>query len=316
MQPIPKLLTLLVLTLFLAVDPAPVDAAGGSGVRMEILVDGSPMPELSARGTTYIEAIKGREYAIRLTNTEGVRMAVALAVDGRNSIDAKRSKAKDASKWVLDPYESITVSGWQTGHDSAHRFLFTTEESSYAKWLGDSSNLGVIEAVAYREKPQPVAQVTPGPRHDPDRLEKKPGDSYGSRGGMGKSSRESSLDEAAAPEPSLGAESEASAPKAKGDSDSGNTRRDRRSSARDLRPAPAPKEEYAATGFGREMTNRVERIQMQLEDQPAGTARIRYEYRAALVKLGVLPDPDPLVKREVASGFDDSDFAPIPPGRR
>lgn len=119
---------------------------------LEIVVDGQPLTEHQARGTTYIEALEGREYAIRLTNRTGGRLAVALAVDGLNSIDAKTTDARSASKWVLGPHQTITVEGWQTSADTARRFFFTTEGRSYGAWLGETANLGVIEAVAFREK--------------------------------------------------------------------------------------------------------------------------------------------------------------------
>ncbi len=123
-----------------------------SGFRLEILVDGKPVPEYRFRGTIYIEALKGKEYTIRLTNPLAVRAAVALSVDGLNTIDAKHTDAWRASKWVLDPYETITIKGWQTNSGEARRFFFTTEENSYGAWLGKTRNLGVISAVFFREK--------------------------------------------------------------------------------------------------------------------------------------------------------------------
>ena len=65
---------------------------------MEILVDGSPLREYPARGTTYIEARKGKEYAVRLRNHTPERIAIALSVDGLNSIDAKTTRASDACR--------------------------------------------------------------------------------------------------------------------------------------------------------------------------------------------------------------------------
>jgi hypothetical protein len=54
---------------------------------------------------------------------------------------------------VLGPHETIVVEGWQVSADAARRFFFTSEGHSYGAWLGESTNLGVIEAVAFREKP-------------------------------------------------------------------------------------------------------------------------------------------------------------------
>lgn len=120
---------------------------------IEILVDGRPLTEHAARGTTYIEALRGREYGVRLRNRSDRRIAVALAVDGLNSIDAKTSDARSASKWVLGPYETTIIEGWQMSSGTARRFFFTTEEHSYGEWLGRTENLGVIEAVVFKEKP-------------------------------------------------------------------------------------------------------------------------------------------------------------------
>ena len=119
---------------------------------MEILVDGVPLTEYAARGTTYVEALEDKEYSVRLTNRTGERVAVALAVDGLNSIDAKTTTARDARKWILDPWQTITLDGWQTSGSTARRFYFTTEKDSYGAWLGRTKNLGVISAAFFREK--------------------------------------------------------------------------------------------------------------------------------------------------------------------
>ena len=119
---------------------------------IEVVIDGRPLTEFAARGTTYIEAVRGSEFGVRLSNRTDRRIAVALAVDGLNSIDAKTTDAKSASKWVLGPRESVTIEGWQMSAATARRFFFTTEEQSYGEWLGRTENLGVIEAVVFKEK--------------------------------------------------------------------------------------------------------------------------------------------------------------------
>ena len=124
---------------------------------VEILVGGSAQPQYPHQGRWYIEALKGREYAIRLRNPYGVRVAVALSVDGLNTIDARQTSAADARKWVLDPYQTIVISGWQTSRTEARRFEFTTEERSYGQALGKTANFGVITAVFFRER-VPVLQ--------------------------------------------------------------------------------------------------------------------------------------------------------------
>jgi hypothetical protein len=126
---------------------------------VDILVNDVPQQRYAHNGRWYVEAMKGREYAIRLRNPYGVRVAVALSVDGLNTIDAQETTAARARKWVLDPYETVVISGWQTSRTVARRFEFTTEEHSYGQALGKTANLGVISAVFFKERPHPfIAQ--------------------------------------------------------------------------------------------------------------------------------------------------------------
>lgn len=238
---------------------------------MEILVDGRPLEEYHARGTVYVEALKGREYSVRLHNHTGRRVAVALSVDGLNSIDAKTTSARDARKWVLDPYQTIVLGGWQTGSSTARRFYFTTEERSYGGWLGRTDNLGIVSAAFFREA-QSVA-------HDLIQRQKRSGRREGR---SAPSEREAARDSAAAPPQ---AESE----------------------------APRPDDDFAATGIGREVEHRVRRVHFDAETKPAAVIDLRYEYRDALVRLGVLPPiEEPLARRERSRGFEDTGFAPDP----
>lgn len=133
---------------------------------VDVLIDGQPREEYAARGKSYIEAIQGREYEIRIHNPLPYRVAVALSVDGLNSIDARHTSAWNASKWVLAPYETIYLQGWQMSSNRARRFYFTSERDSYAAKLGQTQNLGVISAVFYKEAaPYPI-RVIPSPRPD------------------------------------------------------------------------------------------------------------------------------------------------------
>jgi hypothetical protein len=258
-------------TAALLVNPPTCQALEDSTLSLEILVNGTPLSELHARGTTYVEAMRHAEYSLRLRNRSGSRMAVALSVDGLNTIDAKTTDAKLASKWVLDPWETVTIDGWQVGPDTARRFFFTSEDKSYGAWLGKTSNLGVIEAVAYREF------VLPPPRQPV--LD-------GDRGGSGRMRSQ-----------------ESAAPRAAGKA----------------APSPQPADDLAATGIGRKIDNRVTRVQLRLESNPAARLRVRYEYRQQLVSLGVLPSPEEeqaLARRERARGFEGFEFAPDPWGGR
>src|SRR5262245_12941198 len=240
-----------------------------SGFQMEVLVNGNPAPRYPYAGKVYVEAMKDQEYSVRLTNPLGIRVAVALAVDGLNSIDAHTSDAFSAKKWVLGPYESITIDGWQVNQQQAREFFFTTETKSYGQWLGKTQNLGIISAVFYRERPrwnQYPGSISSLPREDSSE---------------GRSSNREARQEA--PQTSAGSAS-----------DSAN-------------PAASQKktDDYAATGIGRRMQHEVQWVNMELEATPAATIDLRYEFRPVLVSMGILPalpTHDVVSRREQARG--------------
>ena len=67
------------------------------GFEVDVLIEGAPAEEFLARGRRYVEATEGAEYELRIRNPLPVRVAVALSVDGLNTIDARRSSSWDAS---------------------------------------------------------------------------------------------------------------------------------------------------------------------------------------------------------------------------
>ena len=252
--------------------------SGGFG--LEVLVGGGPLEVLYGRGRRYVEAREGAEYTVLVRNPLPVRVAVALSVDGLNSINARRTSAWDASKWVIEPYGSIRISGWQMSSTRARRFYFTTERDSYAARLGRASDLGVITAVFFRESTPRTHTAVPPPYYEPRPRERSGGrdeNEVRSQGEAGKS-RDS-----------------AGAATAQRRADDG----------------------YAATGIGRSVGHDVTWIDMRLERSPAAELTVRYEYRDALVRLGLLPRPwrddGALRRRERSRGFEEPRYSPEPP---
>ena len=133
-----------------------------SDFEVDVLVDGRRLTEYNERGRTFIEAERGAEYEIRLRNPSADRVAVALSVDGLNTIDAEQTSASNASKWVIEPYQTITITGWQMSSERARRFYFTTERDSYAAKLARKADFGVISAVFFRERRRHPIPITKG----------------------------------------------------------------------------------------------------------------------------------------------------------
>ena len=147
-------ITLILVTTVLAPAQKPADRLTKlqPNFELDVLVDGRPLNEYYSRGRTYVDAIQGAEYELRLRNNSADRVAVALSVDGLNTIDARHTSAWNASKWVIEPYQTITISGWQMSSERARRFYFTNEKNSYGAKLGQTANLGVISAVFFKER--------------------------------------------------------------------------------------------------------------------------------------------------------------------
>jgi hypothetical protein len=141
----------------------PALAKGSSGFSVRVLVDDAPRTEYYHHGAVYVEAVRGASYSLRLTNPTPYRVAVALSVDGLNTLDAKHTDPQNAAKWVLEPCESTVISGWQVSDNVARNFFFTGERHSYGAALGQTENLGVIEAVYFRERRRIARNYEPRP---------------------------------------------------------------------------------------------------------------------------------------------------------
>ena len=150
---------MLILALAFVCGTAVASTSGGFG--LAVLVDDQERPEYAARGTVYVEAIRGANYSLRVTNPTPYRVGVALSVDGLNTIDAKHTDSRTAAKWILEPYGSTVISGWQVNDRTSRRFFFTGEKDSYGAALGQTENLGVIEAVFYRERQRRITVIAP-----------------------------------------------------------------------------------------------------------------------------------------------------------
>jgi hypothetical protein len=150
----------LVLVLVLVLGAPSLLAARKERFGLAVVVDGCEAEEYVHDGKIYVEALRGRNFTLRLSNPTGERVAVALSVDGRNVVDAKRTSASGATKWILAPGQTAEIPGWQISGETSRKFFFTETARSYAKWLGDTRNVGTIEAVFYRERrPEPVPIV-------------------------------------------------------------------------------------------------------------------------------------------------------------
>jgi hypothetical protein len=256
--------SVLAVVLFLA--GARLPAAALQRFELSVLLDGCPAAEYPFRDRTYIEALRGRSFSLRLHNPTAERVAVALSVDGLNVLDAKRTTAEEATKWILAPGQTVEIPGWQVSGETSRRFFFTDTGRSYARWIGDTRNVGTIEAVFFREKarpPQPVVKVSPfGP--------------------LGETGRARDSDDSA--------ERKSSTARVEGG----------------LPNTAAEADRFAATGIGERTRFPVQWVHFDEDPVPAASISLRYEYRRELVRLGVLSGEGDLHARDRGRGFEHS----------
>jgi hypothetical protein len=233
--------------------------ASASLVTVSVQLDGraaSLYPAPDGSGRYYLEARPGSRYAVGLANRSGERVGVVLTVDGLNAISGGRDTVR-GRMYVLDPWQSTSVQGWRTSLQDVRQFTFVDERRSYATRSGQANEkMGWIEVAVYRER-RPYVQATPLPYPEPRSYptEEQDGRARAQAPASPESSRSDNRDAAGA---------------AKLEGGAGNR-------------------SYPGTGWGEHAHDPVVLVSFDPESEPSGRATLRYEYRPALVALGVLP---------------------------
>jgi hypothetical protein len=248
-------------------------------VAVSVELDGQPAPLYPApdgAGRFYVEARQGGRYSVALANRTGERVGVVLTVDGLNAISGERETGR-GRMYVLDPWQRTTVQGWRTSLQEVRQFTFVDERASYAARSGKANEkMGWIEVAAYRER-RPF--VLSAPRPGPSRPE----------------------------------------PYEPEDDSAGKNEAPAESSARDSAEAASPAvlggaraRSYPGTGWGRRTHDPVVLVSFDPERDPSERVTLRYEYRPALVALGVLPRRVPPRDRLWERDHADAGFAQPP----
>lgn len=232
----------------------------GALVGLAVEVEGRETPLYPARdgsGRYYFEAREGARYALRLVNRSGERVAALLLVDGINVISGEREilpspGSRPGRMYVLSPWDSTLVQGWRTSLHDVRRFTFVDERASYAARTGQASGRMGWVQLAVYRERRPFL------RHDRDLGTPVP----------------RPWEEADEGRPSA----QKAAPSAEAE-----TMRER---------GAAPRSSYPGTGWGQRTEDQATVVSFEPEGAPSQTQALRYEYRSALLSLGILPRPD------------------------
>lgn len=95
-------------------------------------------PEGSRWGRPFVAARPGEAYRVRIHNPLPIRVAANLSIDGINSISGDPGSPEGGSKWIIEPFSWVDVTGWQVSSREARRFVFTSREGSYASWRSNA----------------------------------------------------------------------------------------------------------------------------------------------------------------------------------
>ena len=256
--------------------------APGALVGLSVEVDGrgaALYPASDGSGRYYLEAHAGSRYCVSLANRSGERLGVVLTVDGLNAISGERDAGR-GRMYVLDAWQSTTVQGWRTSLQEVRQFTFVDERRSYAARTGQANEkMGWIEVAVYRER-RPYVRVAPTPVPYAEPRREAPADEQANR------ERDRSDARPAAPAQAPGDAAAAGA----------------------SREGAAKAQSFPGTGWGDRAHDPVLLVSFEPESTPCQRTTLRYEYRSALVALGILPprvvSRDRLWQREHAeNGF-------------
>jgi hypothetical protein len=264
-------------------------SANGNLVDVQVLVGGQAAPLYFAPGRwdrRYFQALRGRNYALRVHNRTDRRVGVLISVDGLNVVNGERSNLRrNESMYVLDPWETATIRGWRTSLDQVRQFVFVDEERSYAERTGQANgDMGWIRVLAFEERRTVAWFGQPG-------LQRPIGEVRGGRADGDLRERESLDAKPQANEaPLLGADrvqkNEVNAPR----------------SAEKLlaegRAAAPQTDAYPGTGWGERRQDPVRETSFVAAATEGDHLVFRYEYASSLRALGIALDGDRLRNRE------------------
>ena len=84
-------------------------------------------------------------------------MLAVVSVDGVNVVSGKTASI-DQGGYVLNPYQTVDITGWRKSYSSVAALVFSSPYDSYAARTGRPGNVGVIGVAVFRElrRPTPV----------------------------------------------------------------------------------------------------------------------------------------------------------------
>ena len=282
------------ITLFTSALLGASTAQAGSLVDIEVLARAGyrgDLPSYWFRGQNYVEGRQNQEFRVRLRNKGGERVMAVLSVDGVNAISGETAGVNQTG-YVLAPYQTLDVDGWRKSNVRTAAFYFTHISDSYAARTRRPENVGVIGAAIFRELRYEYGD------EEYDEYSQDDGYSANDEYARGKSGGAVPSGAPATPAPSS-----PSTPQAKPGA-----------------VAPPVSKSYGqtgvpgaplGTGHGRQEYRPSVSVAFEREDEVFEVVKVRYDSRANLIALGVIPRPG-YYRPGTPQAFPRDRFAPDP----
>lgn len=143
--------------------PSVFSVRGGAIEVSLVSASDEPLPQLQARGRTYIVGDEDERYSIRLTNFTRDRYEVVASVDGLDVLSGTEANYTQRG-YVLAPWSTLHIEGFRDSSDSVRAFRFGDVEESYAIGRGYGRDIGVIGVALFaEERTRPADADGPSP---------------------------------------------------------------------------------------------------------------------------------------------------------
>jgi hypothetical protein len=241
---------------------------------------GATLPVYTAAdGQRYVAGRPGARYGITLRNLRRERILVVMSVDGVNVLTGATA-GWDQDGYVLAPLASGQIAGWRKSDREIAAFEFSAPGDSYAARTGRPLDLGVIGLAVFGERrPEPL----PSPP-----IQRAPMQDRAASSRAAPAEAEAAPAMPASPSAAAGASADARASAAGEAAPSALARRERSALA----------EQKLGTGHGQRETSVVARTQFErARSTPDEVIALRYDSRANLIRMGVIPGDEAPVAR-------------------
>lgn len=140
--------------------PPPYEPPPHTGSYDVDLVDerGVPLRTFHHDGERFVLGSIGERFGVRLVNHTSHRVEAVVSVDGRDVISGRVASYVTERGYVLEPFATITVSGFRQSWEHVATFRFTSPSDSYSSRQGTPQNVGVIGVAFFPEAAPPTWQ--------------------------------------------------------------------------------------------------------------------------------------------------------------